>query len=117
MKKISSALIFAGLVALVPVSVVMAQTPAPGTPVEKDGEGMPIAPGHDLTLEKCTTCHGASNFTSMRNTSESWAGVISSMNADINDEQFKQIQAYLTTWYGPNPAPTVHPAPAAAPAP
>lgn len=83
-----------------------------------DQYGLPLGAGHDLTMEKCTMCHSAYEFSSLRRTSDEWRGTISDMigkGAAISEAEFPQIHAYLTTNLGPAGAKPA--APAATPAP
>jgi hypothetical protein len=72
--------------------------------VERDAFGLPLGPGHDLTVAKCSGCHDVSEFSGQRHSSDQWADVIGSMigrGADISNDDFAAIQTYLATNLAP----------------
>src|SRR5581483_378728 len=81
---------------------------------------LPPGPGADITVQACTSCHGADTFTSESHDAAGWDAVVTDMigmGAMVNDAQKKQIVDYLTTNYGPAAAPAqgaAAPPPAAA---
>jgi hypothetical protein len=87
-------------VALAAASLVLAPTTA----------GAQTAPDPDAALvqQTCTACHGASQFTSRRQTREAWAATVRLMvgyGADVPDEKAAAIVNYLTLHYGPTTPP------------
>src|SRR4051812_3920479 len=66
------------------------------------GEGLPDAPGKDVTVKACAPCHEARRAASVRLTREGWAAVIESMRnrgAKVSDEEFPVILDYLSTHF------------------
>ena len=73
-----------------------AQAPAPS------GEGLPDAPGKDVTVRACGTCHEAKRAASVRLTKDGWAEVIDGMmkrGARLSDDDFKTVLEYLSTQF------------------
>lgn len=65
-----------------------------------DQFGLPLGPGHDLTVSKCGGCHDVTEFSGQRHSADDWGGVVGDMigrGADINDADFKTISEYLAT--------------------
>lgn len=90
----SVALIFA-------VSVAAARTQNASQPV-LSGEGLPEAPGKDVTVRSCAPCHEARRAASVRLTREGWAAVIEAMRArgaKVSDEDFPIVLDYLSTHF------------------
>lgn len=78
--------------------------PAPAAPAAPAGGvdqfGLPLGPGHDLTVSKCSGCHDVTEFSGMRHNADDWGGIVGDMigrGADINDADFKSITDYLAT--------------------
>ena len=60
------------------------------------GEGLPDAPGKDVTVRACGTCHEASRAASVRLTKDGWAEVIDGMmkrGARLSDDDFKRCSS------------------------
>ena len=84
------------LAATVHVGGSQTQAPAPS------GEGLPDAPGKDVTVRACGICHEAKRAASVRLTRDGWAEVIESMmkrGAPLSDENFKIVLDYLSTHF------------------
>lgn len=67
---------------------------------------LPEGEYQSVVRAKCTTCHVAAQVVAQRRSADQWAQVIESMilqGAQVNDQEFDQIVAYLTTHYGPEP--------------
>jgi competence protein ComEA len=66
------------------------------------GEGLPDAPGKDVTVKACGTCHEARRAASVRLTRDGWAAVIDSMQkrgAKVSETEFPVILDYLSTHF------------------
>ncbi len=84
------------LAATVQLRGTQAQAPVPS------GEGMPDAPGKDVTVRACGICHEARRAASLRLTRDGWAEVIDGMmkrGARLSDEDFKTVLDYLSTQF------------------
>ena len=72
------------------------------TPVGPSGEGLPDAPGKDVTVRACGLCHEAKRAASVRLTKDGWAEVIDGMmkrGARLSDEDFQTVLEYLSTHF------------------
>ena len=66
-------------------------------------QDLPDGPGKDLVMKVCTSCHGAENFTTKRNSKEEWRDVVKTMiefGAEAKDEEVDIIVNYLTKNWG-----------------
>ena len=84
------------LAATVQVAGRQTQAPAPS------GEGLPDAPGKDVTVRACGICHEAKRAASVRLTRDGWAEVIEGMmkrGAPLSEENFKIVLDYLSTHF------------------
>ncbi len=74
--------------------------PAPSLPVLAPGEG------RDTVQARCTVCHAASMITARHRTPQQWSDVVDQMvgkGAQVSDEDYPVIIAYLTRSYGTAP--------------
>jgi cytochrome c5 len=67
-----------------------------------------LAPGEgrDIVQARCTVCHAANMITARFRTSQQWADVVDQMvnkGAQVSDEDYPVIIAYLTRSYGVAP--------------
>jgi competence protein ComEA len=86
------------LAATVQVQVQGGQTQSPAP----SGEGLPDAPGKDVTVRACGLCHEARRAASLRLTRDGWAEVIDGMmkrGARLSDDDFKVVLDYLSTQF------------------
>jgi competence protein ComEA len=86
------------LAATVQARVQGGQTQSPGP----SGEGLPDAPGKDVTVRACGLCHEARRAASLRLTRDGWAEVIDGMmkrGARLSDDDFKVVLDYLSTQF------------------
>ena len=84
------------LAATVHVQGGQTQSPTPS------GEGLPDAPGKDVTVRACGICHEARRAASLRLTRDGWAEVIDGMmkrGARLPDDDFKIVLDYLSTQF------------------
>ena len=84
------------LAATLPLRGQQAQPPAPS------GEGLPDAPGKDVTVRACGLCHEAKRAASVRLTRDGWAEVIEGMmkrGAPLSEADFKVVLDYLSTHF------------------
>lgn len=75
---------------------------APGPKAATD-DGLIDAPGKDVVVKACTSCHGADNFNTKVHTKDEWKAVVDTMigyGAEITDEQSEVIVNYLVKNYG-----------------
>ena len=87
----------AGVILAAAVVLLPAQEAQPLVP---SGEGLPDAPGKDVTVKACGTCHEARRAASVRLTREGWAAVIDGMQkrgAKVSEQEFPIILDYLAT--------------------
>jgi len=85
---------------LVAVAAVGSSTRSRAQQAAAPGEGLPDAPGKDVTVKACGTCHEPRRAASVRLTREGWAAVIESMRARgarVSDEEFPVVLGYLAT--------------------
>jgi cytochrome c5 len=60
-------------------------------------------PGKAIVTKTCQSCHDLGMVTEARHTPKEWAGIIERMRgngAELNDDEAKQVQAYLAKVYG-----------------
>lgn len=91
---ISSAIALATVVAMV-------ANPA-GQTAPPSGEGLPDAPGKDVTARMCGLCHEARRAASVRLTYEGWSAVIDGMikrGAKGTDQEIAVVLDYLSTHF------------------
>ena len=88
----------------IPALALAATVPLLGTqaqaPLVPSGEGLPDAPGKDVTVRACGLCHEAKRAASVRLTKDGWAEVIEGMmkrGAPLSAEDFKIVLEYLST--------------------
>jgi competence protein ComEA len=70
---------------------------------DEDVEGLPEAPGKDVVVKLCLSCHGAANFRKKRLTKDGWSEQVADMvdrGAQATDEQAATIVDYLTQTFG-----------------
>ena len=64
---------------------------------------LPDAPGKDIVVRVCTTCHGTTQFTSGKRDRERWKRTVDrmeGMGAKGSDADFKAVVEYLVTNFG-----------------
>lgn len=89
-----------GVLAMVLSTAVLLAAREAAPQIVPSGEGMPDAPGKDVTVRTCGTCHETRRAASVRLTREGWAAVIDSMQkrgARITDEEYPIVLDYLAT--------------------
>src|SRR5262245_43529974 len=70
---------------------------------------LPDAPGKDVTVKLCASCHAAETVASVRHTPEGWRDVIAKMvaaGAEGTEQEFATVHQYLSTQF-PAEAPNV----------
>jgi competence protein ComEA len=92
----------AGLVAGLAVVALSIGLPARQEPsaIVPSGEGLPDAPGKDLTVRMCGVCHEARRAASVRLTREGWTAVVDAMvkrGAVGTDAEIATVIEYLST--------------------
>ena len=95
------------------LAAVVALLPAANKPAE---QAKFLADGADkmLVARRCATCHAAGNFTKFRKSEEQWGQVMADMinrGAEIPDDDYDLIVAYLTSNYGPDAKLSINRAP------
>ncbi len=63
---------------------------------------LPDAPGRDVTVKLCATCHAAETVASVRHTPEGWRDVIAKMvaaGAEGTDQEFESVLQYLSAQF------------------
>src|SRR5918992_4201081 len=63
---------------------------------------LPDAPGKDVTLKLCATCHAAETVASVRHTPEGWRDVIAKMvaaGAEGTQQELETVFHYLSTQF------------------
>lgn len=79
-----------------------------GTAGQARSQELPEGKGKDVVEERCTVCHGTSNFTESRYSKQDWEYVVNDMidrGALITDEESEIIVDYLTEHFGPEEKP------------
>ena len=70
-------------------------------------QSLPDGPGKNLTMDKCSMCHGIEVVAGMIQGRTEWDSTISSMvdkGADLDKDSYTAILDYLSTYLGPKPA-------------
>ena len=65
-------------------------------------EVLPDAPGKDITVKVCATCHAAETVASVRHTPEGWRDVITKMvaaGAEGTEQELETVFQYLSTQF------------------
>jgi competence protein ComEA len=81
---------------------------------DEDVKGLPDAPGKDVVVKLCLSCHGAANFRKKRLTKDGWSEQVADMidrGAQATDEQAATIVDYLTQTFGKESKVNVNTAP------
>ena len=76
---------------------------APGEP----GGDFADAPEKALVTQTCTACHVAAQVTGQRRSKDEWTNTVEKMigfGAQVPDDKFDTIVAYLARFYGDAPA-------------
>lgn len=63
---------------------------------------LPDAPGRDITVKVCATCHAAETVASVRHTPEGWRDVIATMvaaGAEGAEQELEAVFQYLSTQF------------------
>ena len=63
---------------------------------------LPDAPGRDITVKLCSTCHAAETVASVRHTPEGWRDVIAKMvaaGAEGTEQELETVHQYLSTQF------------------
>lgn len=83
---------------------VAAQEKQPQPDKEQAKTVLPDAPGKDTFIQVCSGCHSPENVVGKGFNEDGWTQVVGAMadrGAQISDEQFTTIVAYLTTAFPP----------------
>ena len=70
---------------------------------DEEAKALPDAPGKDLMVKVCLSCHGAGNIRKRRLTKEAWAEKVADMvdrGAEANEAQQAVVVDYLTQTFG-----------------
>src|SRR5436305_2583482 len=70
---------------------------------DEDVKGLPDAPGKEVVVKLCLSCHGAANFRKKRLTKDGWSEQVADMidrGAQATDAQAATIVDYLTQTFG-----------------
>jgi alcohol dehydrogenase (cytochrome c) len=70
---------------------------------QDDLQGFPAAPGRDLTLRTCTSCHGAGLWSGSHLSERGWADTIDRMRVRglvLTDDEHRTVLDYLTKNFG-----------------
>jgi competence protein ComEA len=81
---------------------------------DEDVKGLPEAPGKDVVVKLCLSCHGAANFRKKRLTKDGWSEQVADMidrGAQATDAQGATIVDYLTQTFGKESKVNVNTAP------
>src|SRR5215212_7083175 len=65
-------------------------------------EVLPEAPGKDVTVKVCASCHAAETVASVRHTPEGWHDVIAKMvaaGAEGTEQELETVFQYLSTQF------------------
>ncbi len=63
---------------------------------------LPDAPGRDITVKVCASCHAAETVASVRHSPEGWRDVIAKMvaaGAEGTEQEFETVLQYLSTQF------------------
>jgi quinoprotein glucose dehydrogenase len=77
-------------------------SPMPLGPVPSGG--LPLGPGHDVTVIRCGKCHDISVVAAVRHTPQQWGTVLDAMTARgmrVSDTELAEVQEYLSKVRGP----------------
>ena len=88
-------------VATVVIVLLVAASGPPGSTLAAQNV-LPDAPGRDITVKLCATCHAADTVASVRHTPEGWRDVIAKMvaaGAEGTDQEFESVLQYLSTQF------------------
>jgi cytochrome c553 len=75
---------------------------------------LPAGPAKDLTIAKCSTCHGFGRVAMYQRTRAQWAATVDLMKdkgLEASDAEIKEIVDYLATALPPAPEQDAAPAP------
>src|SRR5438105_5786947 len=70
---------------------------------DDEAKGLPEAPGKDVTVKVCLSCHGSGSFRKRRLTREGWAEKVADMvdsGAEATEAQQTAVVDYLTQTFG-----------------
>ena len=87
--------------ATVIVLLLVAPSGPPGTMLAAQ-DVLPDAPGRDVTVKLCSTCHAAETVASVRHTPEGWRDVIAKMvaaGAEGTEQELETVFQYLSTQF------------------
>jgi competence ComEA-like helix-hairpin-helix protein len=87
--------------ATVIVLLLVAPSGPPG-PMLAAQDVLPDAPGRDITVKLCSTCHAAETVASVRHPPEGWRDVIAKMvaaGAEGTEQEFESVFQYLSTQF------------------
>src|SRR5689334_3659786 len=65
-------------------------------------EVLPDAPGKDITVKVCASCHAAETVASVRHTPDGWRDVIAKMvaaGAEGTEQELETVLQYLSTQF------------------
>src|SRR6187399_1742429 len=84
------------------ITVVLIAGPGPAGPVLAAQNVLPDAPGKDVTVKLCSSCHAAETVASVRHTPEGWRDVIAKMVAaglEGTEQELATVHQYLSTQF------------------
>src|ERR1041384_647366 len=70
---------------------------------DEEAKALPEAPGKDVTVKVCLSCHGSGSFRKRRLTREGWAEKVADMvdrGAEATEAQQTAVVDYLTQTFG-----------------
>jgi competence ComEA-like helix-hairpin-helix protein len=84
------------------VIVVLVAASGPPGPLRAAQNVLPDAPGKDVTVKLCATCHAAETVASVRHTPDGWRDVIAKMvaaGAEGTEQELATVHQYLSTQF------------------
>jgi mono/diheme cytochrome c family protein len=67
-------------------------------------DDFPPGDAHDIVAKACTQCHVGAQVTSQHKTADQWADTVNQMisnGAQVSDDDFDKVVAYLAKNFGP----------------
>lgn len=96
-----------------PRAAILAALVCAAIPATADNKALISGPGANLTNAKCSLCHDNEHIARSKLSREEWEDNLKNMISrgmpPLSDDETRTILAYLTTYYGPNPAPAPSP--------
>lgn len=71
-------------------------------------QDLPDGPGKDVVVKRCTSCHEAALFTSLKHTRPEWKAVVETMmgyGSEITRSEVEVVADYLAKNYGADSSP------------